>query len=363
MSGVTPVTGQLSASSRVVVLRYEDLANPDVDISAQLEEAYGPSGLGIATVSGVPGYEQLRQGLLPLAAKLAALPQATLSALEDPGSRFSFGWSCGRETLEGGQPDTRKGSFYANPLHDDPSCGDADLQRRFPSYCRPNMWPRSELPVLEAAFKALGRLILNVGLLLAGHADKYVASKAGYPPRLHDILRQSPCPKGRLLHYFAPVATAGTNPVRSCSIDANWCGWHTDHGSLTGLCSALYIDMEGRPVACPDPQSGLHVKDRSGHVIQVAIPEDHVGFQIGEAMQVHSGGLLRGTPHCVVAPRPEFSAGVSRNTFAVFTQPKWDYSMDAPAGARPEDVGIGQWRPGLDFGGFSELTFNAYYKE
>lgn len=44
-------------------------------------------------------------------------------------------------------------------------------------------------------------------------------------------------------------------------------------------------------------------------------------------------------------------------------QPKWDYSMDAPAGARPEDVGIGQWRPGLDFGGFSELTFNAYYKE
>lgn len=171
-------------------------------------QAYGPSGLGIATVSGVPGYEQLRQGLLPLAAKLAALPQATLSALEDPGSRFSFGWSCGRETLEGGQPDTRKGSFYANPLHDDPSCGDADLQRRFPSYCRPNMWPRSELPVLEAAFKALGRLILNVGLLLAGHADKYVASKAGYPPRLHDILRQSPCPKGEV-ETEIPVCEGG----------------------------------------------------------------------------------------------------------------------------------------------------------
>lgn len=34
----TRLAAQLSASSRVVVLRYEDLANPDVDISAQLEE-------------------------------------------------------------------------------------------------------------------------------------------------------------------------------------------------------------------------------------------------------------------------------------------------------------------------------------
>ena len=80
--------------------------------------------------------------------------------------------------------------------------------------------------------------------------------------------------------------------------------------------------------------------------------------------QVHSGGVLRGTPHCVVAPRPGRSApGVSRNTFAVFMQPAWDCPMEPPAGARPQDVGVGQWAPGLSFGAFSERTVSEYYQQ
>jgi hypothetical protein len=35
------------------------------------KQAYGPDGLGILTVSGVPGYEALRQRLLPLAEAFA----------------------------------------------------------------------------------------------------------------------------------------------------------------------------------------------------------------------------------------------------------------------------------------------------
>ncbi|KAL4853898.1 hypothetical protein ACK3TF_005139 [Chlorella vulgaris] len=343
----------------VVDIPYSALVDPAADISAQLEEAYGPAGLGILTVSGVTRFPELRRKLLPLAARVAALPAAARAQLEDPTSHFNIGWSCGRETLEGGQPDTRKGSFYANPLHDDPVPGHSDLQRRYPAYCAPNLWPHDDLPQLEGAVKALGQLIIEVGLLLARHCDMYCSTRGGYPPRLHDILQQSPCPKARLLHYFAPVSeTSGSGRAPS----QQWCGWHTDHGSLTGLCSALYLDAAGQPTACPDPQAGLHVRDRSGNVTQVAIPADSIGFQIGEAMQIQSGGLLRGTPHCVVAPRQDLSAGVSRNTFAVFMQPRWDCPVDLPAGARLEDVGIGQWRPGLDFGSFSTLTFESYYK-
>lgn len=77
--------------------------------------------------------------------------------------------------------------------------------------------------------------------------------------------------------------------------------------------------------------------------------------------QVHSGGLLRGTPHCVVAPRAALSMGVSRETFAVFMQPSPSVPLDAPTGVAPEAVGIGQWRPGQTFGEFSERTFDAYY--
>eukprot|EP00983_Pelagomonas_calceolata_P076138 1153289-Pelagomonas_calceolata.AAC.5 len=51
-------------------------------------------------------------------------------------------------------------------------------------------------------------------------------------------------------------------------------------------------------------------------------------------MQVHSGGALRATPHCVRAAAGPAAAGVARNTFAVFMQPDVDAPMDAPEGAQ-----------------------------
>lgn len=40
---------------------------------------------------------------------------------------------------------------------------------------------------------------------------------------------------------------------------------------------------------CPDPAAGLYIRDRRGRLIKVNIPADHVAFQMGESMQVHSG--------------------------------------------------------------------------
>jgi len=54
--------------------------------------------------------------------------------------------------------------------------------------------------------------------------------------------------------------------------------------------------------------------------------------QIGEAMQVHSGGVLRATPHCVRAASGPAAAGVARNAFAVFMQPDVTAPMDTPEG-------------------------------
>ena len=93
----------------------------------------------------------------------------------------------------------------------------------------------------------------------------------------------------------------------------------------------------------------------------VVIPPTHVAYQIGEATQVHSGGLLRATPHSVQAPRPELARGVTRNTFAVFMQPHWDCPMHMPDWAIAEQVAVGQWAPGLTFGEFSERTLAANY--
>lgn len=54
----------------------------------------------------------------------------------DVPSSYNFGWSQGKESLESGHFDVHKGSWYANPLVDDPVGGDQLLMERYPAYCR-----------------------------------------------------------------------------------------------------------------------------------------------------------------------------------------------------------------------------------
>ena len=132
-----------------------------------------------------------------------------------------------------------------------------------------------------------------------------------------------------------------------------------DHGSLTGLTSAMYLTPRGEQLPPADTtvgQGGLYVRTRRGSVVRVTIPADCVAFQLGEcaqvrailrhsskrgvqglgrrykpcagrrykrnptATQVASGGLLRATPHCV---RAAADASLARNTFVCFMQPRW----------------------------------------
>lgn len=54
----------------------------------------------------------------------------------------------------------------------------------------------------------------------------------------------------------------------------------------TGLLSALYM-KNGEETPNPDPASGLYISNRSGMAIKAPIPESHIAFQMGEAMQVN----------------------------------------------------------------------------
>lgn len=66
----------------------------------------------------------------------------------------------------------------------------------------------------------------------------------------------------------------------------------------------MYMNQNGEEVSNPDPTNGLYIKSRSGQVVRVSIPVDCIAFQIGETQQIHSGGSLQATPHCVhVCPR------------------------------------------------------------
>ena len=261
---------------------------------------------------------------------------------------------------------------------------------RLPHFCRPNVWPTAALPALEPALKNLGALICSVGLLLARHCDAYVARRASDPgaARMERTIAESRCVgcdarfihvelveieqplrrctknacmhrrccKSRLLHYF-PRTYAGAGKCDSGDY-SSWCGWHLDHGSLTGLTCASFYDSAGNEVPSPDDTAGLYIRSRSGAVVRARFGPHQLAFQMGEATQVHSGGLLVATPHCVRAPSSG-PAGIARNTFAVFMQPHFDAPMDVPPGCSP---GVVHWAPGQDFGGFSAAKVAQYYK-
>ncbi|KAG0604560.1 hypothetical protein M758_10G180000 [Ceratodon purpureus] len=335
---------------RVITIPYADLLREDLDLSRELEAGFGLNSLGIVAISGVPKYSELRSRLLPLASRIAALSEESKKSLEDPASRFSFGWSHGKEMLKSGQPDIYKGSFYANPVVDVPTTEEI-LIERYPSYCRPNLWPREDLPELEPAFKELGHLILDVGLLLAHHCDKFVsARKSDYEQgKLVRMLQSSKCHKGRLLHYFPASSRDAEEREKEM---ASWCGWHFDHGSLTGLTCAMYMREVAR-VPNPDPQSGLYIRDRLGSIVKAVFAEEDIAYQMGEATEIHSGGLFRATLHCVQAACGETAVGVDRNTFALFMQPQWDEPLISPDSTESQKS--------VSFGDFTEERLNKYY--
>ncbi|KAK2978229.1 hypothetical protein RJ640_024262, partial [Escallonia rubra] len=312
---------------RTVTISYAQLQDKNADLSAKIEEGFGPNGLGILSITDVPGYCSARQTLLHLSPRLASLPEEVKKEIEDPHSRYNFGWSHGKEKLESGKPDMLKGSFYANPILDVPTTEES-LISRYPSYCGQNIWPSHALPELEVAFKALGKLILEVGLMVAYHCDRYVSKemKMHEDKGLEQMLLRSRCHKGRLLYYF-PMQQS------NCSQDgdslSSWCGWHTDHGSLTGLTCGMFL-RNTVEMPCSDSAAGLYIKTRTGQIVKVVYGEDEIAYQIGETTEIMSRGHLCATPHCVRAPRGEEAFGLDRSTFALFMQPDWDEKLNFP---------------------------------
>ncbi|KAI9599119.1 hypothetical protein BDF19DRAFT_382109, partial [Syncephalis fuscata] len=322
-------------------------------------EAFGnhDEALGVILVRGIPDYPTLRSHLLRQASVFAQLPEDVKNRLTVPDAQYSFGWSHGKESMNG-KPDTEKGSFYANPLKDTPGdqVTDEKIRREYASYYHGNVWPTAqECPAFEQDFKALGAIIAAVGYLLGRHCDAYVQSQQpNYTPGfIANALEASDTTKARLLHYFPPAVPAASESGEATGTDeASWCGWHLDHSLLTGLTRAMYVDetTDYRETEPADPISGLYVKKRSGQVVQVDIPAEMIAFQAGEALQVVTSGQLQGTWHCVRAPKqspPQHpSAKIARNTFAVFLQPPVAQPLNAQ---------------GLTFGQFTRQVLDRHY--
>lgn len=178
----------------------------------------------------------------------------------------------------------------------------------------------------------LCRLVIDTAALVARACDQFAAVNIdGYEEGyLEKVVRGSLTTKARLLHYFPNT----TNDSESEDGDDDWCATHIDHGCLTGLTSAMFIDEAAAPPltelpTSPDPHAGLYIRSRTNQIVKVNIPKDCVAFQTGEALQLITRGKFRAVPHFVRGPRATGEGKrIARNTLAVFTQPNLGEVVD-----------------------------------
>ena len=220
--------------------------------------------------------------------------------------------------------------------------------------------------------------------LLAKHIDSMAAERVrGYTKDLlYNAMKETEKAKGRLLYYYPleEKANVSGGEASAASKEDNWIGWHNDSGFLTCLAGDLYVDdATGQPLSPSqvDPEAGLYVTDRSGESIHVTIPEDCLAIQIGECVQILTGGVVVATPHCVRGPRAGWNAAtkVARISHPCFIDSKPTFPLAMPEGCTREDVahvaGSGQGKvpplgdrwteDGQMFGDFLQKSFEKYY--
>lgn len=199
-------------------------------------------------------------------------------------------------------------------------------------------------------------------MLVARACDRYaVANVRGYESGyLERVVRGSLTTKARLLHYYpgarpggdlplvTPRDTEGNNDDETEEEEEDgddWCATHLDHGCLTGLTSAMYVDESAHPPHFlptsaillpelprpPSPNTGLYIHSRTNTVTKIYIPRDCLAFQTGEAVQLVTKGRFRAVPHFVRGGEGG-RAQVARNTLAVFTQPNLGEVVDRERG-------------------------------
>lgn len=303
----------------LVQIKYSDLISDNVEL-IKIFQAFSDDGLGALLITDIPDFKSMKMKLLTLSKQFGELPESIQQKYETPNTFYSFGWSRGKEKLQNGKYDTAKGSFYANPVYDEPT-KDKKLIEKYPANYSKNIWPTEHIPTFESHFKFLGGFMVNIGYLVLKQCDKYLSSIIkDYPENnLYNIIKNSKTYKARLLHYYEQEEKQ--NKILDSS-----CGWHLDHGGLTILTKAVYLDEYYNEIE-EQEDSGLYIKDRNSNIHHSKIPENAVLCQIGEILQILSGGYFQATPHCV---RSSKLKGVTRETFPVFIDCDVEHSIKLP---------------------------------
>ncbi|MCB9663266.1 MAG: isopenicillin N synthase family oxygenase [Alphaproteobacteria bacterium] len=282
-------------------------APPGPEREAALEALRRGFGeLGLVCVTGHDLAPEAVDGLFDALGDFVARPDAEKRAQHRPDIWYQRGWTppnTERAVVAGGQPDFKE-CYFAAPLALDP-----EAAALYPELYAANLWP-PDLPALEPALLAVGRRLHEVGRrLLAGCEEALGLPEGALVGTLDGAAHVT-----RALHYL------GLAPDQ---VDAGvlWGEEHTDFNLLTVLGGGRFHDASGRPIPAPGDGSGLFLRTRptadhpEGRVVAGRPPEGHLVAQVGQQLEVLTGGRLLATPHVIRAPR---TPGITRSSVAHF---------------------------------------------
>ena len=232
-------------------------------------------------------------------------PDAEKRALGGEDIWHQRGWTppSTEKAVAGGQPDFKE-CYFAAPMPLDAACID-----EYPEIFAPNVWPEDR-PAFEARYMHLGQSLHAVGSAL-----------------LEGIERGLDLAKGELIDRIEGGSHV-TRALRYLALNAEqiehkvvWGEEHTDFNLLTILPGGRFYDPQGAQCASPDPSAGLYLRSRptpekpAGERVRGTPPKGCIVVQVGQQLEILTGGRLLATPHVITAPKFE---GYTRCSMAHF---------------------------------------------
>ncbi len=207
------------------------------------------------------------------------------------------------EAVVAGQPDFKE-CYFASPGE----AGDK-LRAEFPEIYAENIWP-DEAEAFRDRYLEVGRQLQRVGVALLRGCARALELEA---PALERLVADGPHVTRALRYVPLDDDQVGS--------DILWGEEHTDFNCLTILPGGRFLDTDNNRTDKPDEDAGLYLRTRpteehpEGRKIQGQTPDDCIIAQVGQQLEVLTGGKFLATPHVVEAPD---ATGYSRVSMAHF---------------------------------------------
>lgn len=260
--------------------------------AAALREAFGVFGLVYIQNHGID--TQALERFYDAFSAFVAWPEERKRPYGRADIWFQRGWTPPNTEVAvagNGQPDFKE-CYFAAPHPTDEQAG-----LEFPQIYPDNVWPEGAPPYFQEGFLSLGRSLHDAGLKLLRGAAVALGLPEG---ALADL-----CAKGphvtRALHYL-PLSASQVNT------GIVWGEEHTDFNLLTLLPGGRFLDPSGKPAPRPDDKSGLYLRTRAtptepkGHMVRGTPPAGSIVAQVGQQLEILTGGTFLATPHVITAP-------------------------------------------------------------